>query len=53
MRGAKYEMLPAYWRKLLGVYRDEATWPQVHEAMIDAMTRLERAVKPHIKKLRA
>jgi len=36
----------------LGGYRDEATWPAAYEAMIDAMTRLEKALKPHIRKLR-
>ena len=37
----------------LGGYRDEATWPEAHEAMIDAMTRLEKALKPQIRKIRA
>ena len=36
----------------LGGYRDEAIWPAAYEAMIDAMTRLEKALKPHIRKLR-
>jgi Domain of unknown function (DUF4268) len=36
----------------LGGYRDEPEWPEIHEAMIDAMIRLERALKPHINKLR-
>lgn len=34
-----------------GGYRDEARWPAVHDAMIDAMVRLERALKPHIAEL--
>jgi hypothetical protein len=32
----------------LGGYRDEDSWPQIHDAMIDAMIRLEKALKPHI-----
>jgi len=42
-------------RKLItiGGYRDnEEKWPQIHEAMIDAMIRLEGAFRPYIKKLR-
>jgi len=35
----------------LGGYRDEARWPAVHEAMIDAMIRLDRALRPYIRKL--
>jgi hypothetical protein len=35
----------------LGGYRDETRWPDVHEAMIDAMIRLEKALKPHISRL--
>jgi hypothetical protein len=34
-----------------GGYRDEAKWKEVQDAMIDAMVRLERALKPHIAKL--
>jgi len=34
----------------LGGYRDdEDKWPKIHEAMVDAMIRLEKALKPHIK----
>lgn len=33
-------------------YRDEDAWPDVHRRMIDAMIRLERAVKPAISELR-
>jgi len=34
----------------IGGYRDdEEKWPQIHEAMVDAMIRLEKALKPHIK----
>ena len=36
----------------VGGYRDEEKWPQIHEAMIDAMVRLEKALAPHIAKLR-
>lgn len=35
----------------LGGYRDEDKWPEIHDAMIDAMIRLERALKPHIANL--
>jgi len=34
-----------------GGYRDEDRWPEIHEAMIDAMIRLEKALRPHIAKL--
>jgi hypothetical protein len=36
----------------LGGYRDEPQWPEVQEAMIEAMIRLEKALKPHIDKLK-
>jgi hypothetical protein len=37
----------------LGGYRDdEQTWPKVHEAMVDAMIRLHKALSPHIQYLR-
>ncbi|MBN1816464.1 MAG: DUF4268 domain-containing protein [Sedimentisphaerales bacterium] len=39
-------------RKLfeLGGYRDEEEkWPQIHEAMVDAMIRFEKALRPYIK----
>ena len=35
----------------VGGYRDEDKWPAIHEAMIDAMIRLEKALSPHISKL--
>lgn len=35
----------------VGGYRDEEKWPEIHEAMIDAMIRLERVLRPHIDKL--
>ena len=35
-----------------GGYRDpEEAWPKIHDAMIDGMIRLEKALAPHIKKL--
>jgi len=34
-----------------GGYRNEDKWPEIHEAMIDAMIRLENALKPHISEL--
>lgn len=38
-------------RSLEGGYRDEEQWPEIHEAMIDAMIRLERALRPHLDRL--
>ena len=35
----------------IGGYRDEDKWPEVQGAMIDAMIRLEKALRPHIEKL--
>jgi hypothetical protein len=32
---------------------EESQWPQVQDAMIDAMIRLERALLPHLEKLKA
>jgi hypothetical protein len=37
----------------LGGYRDEAKWPAIQDAMIDAMVRLDRALRPYIRKLQA
>jgi hypothetical protein len=36
---------------LIGGYRDKDKWPEIQEAMIDAMIRLEKALRPHIDKL--
>ena len=37
---------------LVGGYRDEQNrWPEIQDAMIDAMIRLEKALRPHLKKL--
>jgi len=37
----------------LGGYRnDEEQWPKIHEAMVDAMIRLEKALKPYIKAIK-
>lgn len=35
-----------------GGLTDRDRWPEIHEAMIDAMVRIEKALKPHIKQLR-
>lgn len=35
----------------IGGYRDEDRWPDLQATMIDAMTRLERALRPHIDRL--
>lgn len=34
-----------------GGYKDEEKWPEMHEAMIDAMICLEKALRPHIDEL--
>jgi len=34
-----------------GGYRDEENWPEIQDDMIDAMIRLEKALRPHIEKL--
>jgi hypothetical protein len=36
----------------MGGLADRDLWPEIQEAMIDAMVRLEKALKPHIKRLR-
>lgn len=36
----------------LGGYRDESKWPEIQVAMMDAMIGLEKALKPHIAKLK-
>ena len=37
----------------LGGYRDdEQNWPKIHEAMVDAMIRLHKAINPHIQYLK-
>jgi len=36
----------------VGGYRDEERWPAVHDAMVDAMVRLEKALRPYIDKLK-
>jgi hypothetical protein len=36
---------------LEGGYRDQDDWPEIQERMIDAMIRLERALRPHIDRL--
>jgi hypothetical protein len=37
----------------LGGWRDEAKWPEIQDAMVDAMIRLEKALRPHIARLKA
>jgi hypothetical protein len=32
-------------------WQDEEKWPQVHEALVSAMIRLEKALRPHLKNL--
>lgn len=38
-------------RTTLGGYRDESKWPEIHNAMIDRMVSLEKALKPDMAKL--
>lgn len=41
-------------RITIGGYRDEEhKWPKIHEAMVDAMMRLEKSLRPYINKLSA
>jgi len=35
----------------LGGYRDEEKWPEIHDSMIDTMIRLEKALRPFVKKV--
>jgi hypothetical protein len=35
-----------------GYKSDEAKWPAIQDAMIDAMGRLEKALAPHLEKLK-
>lgn len=35
-----------------GGYEDPGRWPEVQDAMIDAMCRLEKALRPHVSRLR-
>ena len=36
----------------VGGWRDEEKWPEVIEAMVDTMIRLEKALRPHVKALK-
>ena len=36
----------------VGGWRDEEKWPEVIEAMVDSMIRLEKALRPHVKALK-
>lgn len=38
-------------RSFDGGYRDEERWPEIHDAMIDGMIRLERTLRPHLDRL--
>ena len=43
----------AYTLPLGGWRSEESTWPEIQDAMIDGMIRLERAMKPQIAKLKS
>ena len=59
-------MIPLSWRRLDdkqacriaytvtggGWKSDESKWPAIQDAMIDAMIRLEKALTPHLAKLK-
>ncbi|MBI1927039.1 DUF4268 domain-containing protein [Candidatus Poribacteria bacterium] len=51
--GAPEGMKGRWIRKQLshGGYRDKERWPEIQDAMIDAMIRLEKAFRPYIDKL--
>ena len=36
-----------------GSYRDEERWSEIQDAMIDAMIRMEKALRPHLSRLKA
>lgn len=36
----------------IGGYRDDSKWPVIQDAMIDAMIRFEKALKPYISMLK-
>jgi hypothetical protein len=42
----------AYTTTAGGYKSDEAKWPAIQDAMIEAMTRLEKALAPHLEKLK-
>lgn len=57
--------LPLVWQRLegkracrirkdfeIGGYADEEKWPEIHEALIDSMILLEKALRPHIAKIK-
>lgn len=35
----------------IGGWQDEDKWPRAHEALVNAMIRLEKALRPHLKNL--
>jgi len=40
-------------KSIKGGYRDdEEKWPKIHETMVDAMIKLEKALGPYVKKLK-
>jgi hypothetical protein len=42
----------AYITTVGGYKSDESKWPGIQDAMIDAMIRLEKALTPHLAKLK-
>ena len=41
------------WKPIAaGGYRDDERWPEVHNQMVDAIIRLDKALKPHIAQLK-
>jgi hypothetical protein len=41
-----------YYKIIIGGYRDEERYPEIQEAMIDAMIQLEKSLRPFISKLK-
>ena len=37
---------------VMGGWQDEEKWPETHDAMIDAMISIERALRPHLKQIK-
>lgn len=37
---------------VMGGWQDEEKWPETHDAMVDAMISIERALRPHLKQIK-
>ena len=36
----------------IGGYKDEDSWDEIHESLVDAMIRLESSLRPHLERIR-